>query len=142
MEWTRTKRVSARVRLRSSFRFISFRSILCTRTLLLTGIAVGSVSNVTRKEHFGSLFAAVFLREDVGSSGLESNGDGSLQVAAHAGVNEDIVQAIGPSEDNGVSDAGLVCCGALVGDNPAEDFDGFLGRGEGGQDEEGQDGKD
>ena len=49
-----------------------------------------------------------------------------------------------PSEDDGVSDAGLPFLGATVGDDPVGDFDGGLGICEGsklGQDEEREEGK-
>ena len=130
-------------------RFCSFvRTVLCSlaRCKILTGNAVGSVSNLAREEHIVSLGVTVGRQKGVLCAGRGSNKNCSIQVAAHAGMDEDVVVAL-PPEGNCLSDGGHEFLGAVVGDDPAEDIDvvgAALGLGDGGQlgqDEEGEEGK-
>ncbi len=84
---------------------------------------MGTLSNVAGKEHLG---VAIKLGKCVGGSGLGSDANGSRNVTTQSGVDKDVMATF-PSEDDGVSDAGLPFRGAIVGDDPVGDFDGGLG---------------
>ena len=110
------------------------------RELSLTRTAVGSVSDVARKEHIGSFGATVAFHKCVFCARLSTDLNPPIEGAVHCGVNENVVHALGPSEDHSVSNVGREFFGAIVWNDPAKNIDDFLAIGKGsqlGKDQEG-----
>ena len=83
-------------------------------SLLLTGTAMGSVSDVARKEHVGPIGAAIGFRKSVRGPGVSSYEDCILQLAGPGGMDIHVVHTL-PPEDHRVSYNGRKVLLAFVG---------------------------